>query len=524
MKKILLFAFVCLFLFSCNRKSERSTSTGWDYNSSEWGGFVKASNENQIIGPNLVPIEGGSFIMGMVEEDVIFDYNNLPKKVSVNSFLMDETEVSNLHYREYVFWVNRVMGGTYPEVADMVRPDTLVWREELAYNEPQVENYFSFPAYNDYPVVGISWEQANSFAKWRSDRVNEGLLARKGVIDLDIEQSPDNNFNTDAYLLGIYEAKEGDSPLESYDGEGTRKASKSDGIILPNYRLPTEAEWEFAALGLIDNLIEGSEINQEKRLYPWEGKSLRATKGKDRGEFLANFKRGRGDNAGVAGNLNDKGTYTTNIYAYAPNAYGLFNMAGNVSEWVADVYRPLSPLDVDDFNPYRGNVFESKVKDSTGNYVVDSLGQVVKRQETAEELANRRNYQEADVRDYRDGDELSNASYGYGETTLINDEARVYKGGSWNDRAYFLSPGSRRFHQQSQASSQIGFRCAMDLIGGPEGQVVLGSQTRKARKQAKRNRKARAQSQGKDSKKAKKNKKKAKKGGGDSDAEGVSIP
>ncbi len=519
MKKILFFALVSVLLFSCNRKNERSTSTGWDYNSAEWGGFVKAGNEAQTIGPNLVPIEGGTFIMGQVEEDVLQDYNNLPKRVSVNSFFMDETEVSNLHYREYVFWVDRVMGDTYPQIADMVRPDTLVWREELAYNEPQVENYFSFPAYNDYPVVGISWEQANSFAKWRSDRVNEMLLSRKGVIELDLEQSPENNFNTDTYLLGIYNAQDGVQPLESYDGEGTRRASKSDGIILPNYRLPTEAEWEFAALGLIDNLIEGSEINYEKRLYPWEGKTLRATRGRDRGEFMANFKRGRGDNAGVAGNLNDKGSYTTNIYAFAPNAYGLFNMAGNVSEWVADVYRPLSPLDVDDFNPYRGNVFESKVKDSLGNYVVDSLGQVVTRQETEEELIARRNYQYADARDYRDGDDLSNATYGYGVTTLINDEARVYKGGSWNDRAYYLSPGSRRFFQQDQASSEIGFRCAMDMLGGPEGQVVLGSQTRKARKQAKKNRKARARSIGKDAKKNKKSKSSS----GDSDADPVSI-
>jgi len=497
MRQIFLIGLASLFLFSCNKKAERSTNTGWNYNDSEWGGFVKAGNEDQTIGPNLVPIQGGSFIMGMVEEDVMFDYNNMPKRVTVNSFFMDETEVSNLHYREYVYWVNRVMGDQYPEVVDMVRPDTLVWREELAYNEPQIENYFSFPAYNDYPVVGVSWEQANDFAQWRSDRVNEMLLVRRGVIELDLDQSAGSNFNTDAYLIGKYDANEGDNPLESADGEGTRRATKSDGIILPAYRLPTEAEWEYAALGMIGNLIEGSEINYEKKLYPWEGKTLRATRGRDRGEFMANFKRGRGDNMGVAGALNDFGAYTTNIYAYAPNAFGLFNMAGNVSEWVADVYRPLSPIDVEDFNPYRGNVFETKVKDENGEYLIDSLGRVVTREETVEELENRRNYQTGDARNYRDGDALSNAAYGFGITTLISDDARVYKGGSWNDRAFFLSPGSRRFYNQDQASSEIGFRLAMDMLGGPEGNIVLGSQTRKARKQAKKNRKARARSMGK---------------------------
>lgn len=497
MKKIIFLSLVVIAFTSCNRQAERSTSTGWNYNDSEWGGFIKAVSESQTIGPNLVPIEGGSFTMGQVEEDVMFDYNNLPKRVTVNSFLIDETEVSNLHYREYVYWVSRVMGDEYPEVVDMVRPDTLVWRDELSYNEPQVENYFSYPAYNEYPVVGVSWEQARDFAKWRSDRVNEMLLARRGIIALETDQSAEQNFNTDAYLLGIYEAQDGPTPLENKNpnsDEATRRVSRDDGIILPEYRLPTEAEWEYAALGMPGNLIEGTEINKERKLYPWEGTTVRADEGRHRGKFMANFKRGRGDNMGVAGALNDNAAYPSNIYAYSPNPFGLFGMAGNVSEWVQDVYRPLSPLDVEDFSPFRGNVFTRKAVDESGEYMVDSLGQIVERVETQEDIEGRTNYLEGDARDYRDGDELSNATYGYGETTLINNESRVYKGASWNDRAYFLSPGTRRFFQQERASSEIGFRCAMDMIGGPEGNVILGKESRKERRRVRKNRRNRNKS------------------------------
>lgn len=526
MKKILFLCLLAATIVSCKKQAERSTSTGWNYNDSKWGGFVKAVGKDQTIGPNLVPIEGGVFTMGIVDEDIMFDYNNLPKRVTVNSFFMDETEVTNLQYREYVYWVNRVMGESYPEMVDNVSPDTLVWRDELSYNEPMVENYFSFPAFNEYPVVGVSWDQANDFAKWRSDRVNEMLLVRQGAIELDLEQSAGSNFNTDAYLLGKYEAKEGENPMQDLskgdgeDGEGgsTRRVRKDDGILLPNYRLPTEAEWEYAALGMIGNLIDETEINKERKLYPWDGNRVRAQKGKDRGQFMANFKRADGDNMGVAGALNDYAAYTANVYAFAPNAFGLFNMAGNVSEWVQDVYRPLSPMDVEDFSPFRGNTFERKVKDENGEYMVDSLGQIVTRKETAEDNKDRINYTTGDARNFKDGDGLSGANYGYGKTTLINDNSRVYKGGSWNDRAYFLSPGTRRFFQQEQASSEIGFRCAMDMIGGLEGNVILGAETAKERKQVKKNRKNRSKSilgnykkSSKSSKKASKKEKKASK-------------
>ena len=143
-------------LASCT-SSERSSTTGWKYNDQEWGGFEKLNYEGQVTGPNLVLVEGGTFNMGLTEEDVTYEWNNIPRRVTVSSFYMDETEVSNSAYKEYLFWIQRVWAGTYPEVYLDALPDTLVWRDELSYNEPFVETYFRHPAYDDYPVVGVSW-------------------------------------------------------------------------------------------------------------------------------------------------------------------------------------------------------------------------------------------------------------------------------------------------------------------------------------------------------------------------------
>jgi sulfatase modifying factor 1 len=103
-----------------------------------------------------------------------------PKRVTIASFYMDESEVSNLDYREYLFWLRRVYPEN-PEKYQTALPDTLVWREKLAYNEPYVSNYLRHPAYGKYPVVGVSWKQADAYSKWRTDRVNEGILVEKGM-------------------------------------------------------------------------------------------------------------------------------------------------------------------------------------------------------------------------------------------------------------------------------------------------------------------------------------------------------
>ena len=176
---------------------------------------------------------------------------------------------------------------------------------------------------------------------------------------------------------------------------------------------------------------------------------------------------------GVAGGLNDNADIPSEVYSYKPNAFGLYHMAGNVSEWVLDTYRPNSPQDVADFRPFRGNQFETyrRIAEDNSLEEKDSLGRLTTRPMTPEEMAEEqriqlRNY---DLRAAADGDSTSGYAYKYGENTLVSDDAKVVKGGSWADRAYWMSPGTRRYLQASQSSSTVGFRCVMDRLGSPNG-------------------------------------------------------
>ena len=472
------------------KKPAKSEATGWNYNDKNMGGYQVAKTKEQASGPGLVFVQGGTFTMGQTEEDIMGDWNNIPRRVTVPSFYIDRTEVANVHYREYIHWLNRVFDveadPNNRKIIDAALPDTLVWRSELSYNEPLVEYYFRHPSFNDYPVVGVSWRQAYDYCLWRSDRVNEGILMQKGFVSAQGIQSQqqENNFTTKSYLLGLYQAQPGRpgkrNALKTPMGTPRMNVTMEDGLLMPDYRLPFEAEWEYAAYGLINQNPRpstkegkrGEELQSNKQVYPWAQNvnGLRETKhGSWHGQFLANFKRGSGDNAGVAGGLNDRAIYTAEVKSFYPNGFGVYNMAGNVAEWVADVYRPLTLMDADDVSPYRGNKFMKIYKNESGESEIDSTGRVKMTAVTDEESKSRRNYQRGNVINFLDGDTLSNASYGYGKTTLVSDKSRVYKGGSWNDRAYWLSPGTRRYMEEDQASSTVGFRCAMDRMGSPEG-------------------------------------------------------
>ena len=468
---------VLIGMSSCGK--EKSSVTGWNYNDSKNGGFEVSKTPDQATGPGLVYIQGGTFMMGNTETDVMYEYHEVPRRVTVSSYYMDETEVANVHYREYLYWMTRVFGADFPDVVKKATPDTLVWRDNLAYNEPYVEYYFRHPAYDFYPVVGVNWLQASDFAAWRSDRVNERILIDKGVLAENPSQVGADNFNTEAYLVVQYEGSAGKRPIKDLNpqGTGTRHVRMEDGIVLPKYRLPTEAEWEYSALALLGNQPATTEERiTDRRIYPWNGTSTRYPKsGMWQGQFLANFKRGRGDNMGVAGKLNDNADITAPVKSYMPNDFGLYNMAGNVNEWVMDVYRPMTSQDATDFRPFRGNQYQTQLLDAEGKPVdKDSLGRIQYRPVTQEESANRRNYRRGDVRNYEDGDEHSDVVYKFGVSSLINDEVRVYKGGSWKDRAYFLSPGTRRYLDQAYSTDDLGFRCAMDRVGSPAGNSIKG--------------------------------------------------
>lgn len=502
--KVLL-CFGIIVLFANCKGSDQSATTGWDYDNPEWGGFESAKGEDQMTPPGMVFIEGGSFVMGQTTDNVRYEWHNQPKRVTVSSFYMDECEITNLDYREYLYWLNRVYGNDYPEVYQKALPDTLVWRSKLSYNEPMVDYYFRHSSWADYPVVGVSWLQANEYCSWRTDRVNERILVDAGFLEMmDDQQSGENVFTTDAYYAGQYEGIVGEEMEDlNPNGEGFRKVKMEDGILLPRFRLPTEAEWEFAALSLVGNTVEERIV--ERRIYPWNGHIVRTAEKKYYGQMMANFKRSRGDAMGVASALNDHWEYTAPVMFYFPNDYGLYNMAGNVAEWVMDVYRVSTGVDSKGINPYRGNVYMTKVTDSDGMIAEkDSLGRISYRAVTVEENINRRNYRQSDNINYLDGDLASqlrdswvttpeegeeeggyeeesgeegaavevtketNDMYAYEQRSMVDDKARVVKGGSWKDRAFYLSPGQRRFLDQAQSTDWIGFRCAMDRMGSRE--------------------------------------------------------
>lgn len=419
------------------------------------GAKGKKWNPEKPLGMTLIP--GGAFIMGKSDDDIADQKNAPPKTVTVRSFYMDETEITNAEYRQFVNYVKdsvvRVklaimaenMGETpgsggigdyafadadpedltpyeeymlnsygtggpsdnyenrklnkdidiiwdtkdYPDVyyaevmdsmyipldevyngqrtidvkklkfkyswmdiqaaakskdkkrSDFIKteeigvyPDTTVWIKDFnySYNEPMHNDYFWHSAYDDYPVVGVSWKQARAFAQWRTINKN------------------------------VYRREKGDADV-------------------PSFRLPTEAEWEYAARGGLEGAT-----------YPWGGPYTK----NDRGCFMANFKPLRGDYAA------DQALYTVEAKSYDPNDYGLYNMAGNVSEWVNSSY------------------------DAAAYEYMSSMNPTVNNQE---------------------------------------DMRKVVRGGSWKDVAYFLQVSSRDYEYADSARSYIGFRTVQDYLG-----------------------------------------------------------
>lgn len=245
--------------------------------------------------------------------------------------------------------ITRALSGDYDFLNTYivnVYPDTTAWVNDFdnAYNEPYVRLYFSHGGYSDYPVVGVSWEQANAFCNWRTD-----------------------------YL---------------------RKSLGKEGVYVENYRLPTEAEWEYAArAGNNDNM------------YPWDGE-LPMTE--EQGCFYANFKPGEGNY------VRDGHIITSRVGTYSPNDFGLYDMAGNVSEWTSTAYTESVGKLTNDLNP-----------------------------------------------EYR---------YDAAKEDPYRMKRKIVRGGSWKDVAHNVRSDLRMWEYQNEQRCYIGFRCVRTQIGFARGQ------------------------------------------------------
>jgi formylglycine-generating enzyme len=233
----------------------------------------------------MVVIPAGTFHMGQADQDIAATQINFNKQVTIGGFYMDDTEITNNEYRQFMNAILLdsldVLGEDF--VMKELYPDTTVWVREFSHHmgDPLMVYYYSHPAFDNYPVVGVDWEAAKYFCDWRTQYLNN------------------------------YRAGKGLWPM-------------------PNFRLPSEAEWEYAARG-----------GRDMAKYPWGNPYVRNAKGC----MLANFKPGRGNY------FDDGFAYTAPVASYFANDYGLYDMSGNVAEWCEDAYNPASVPLVWDLNP-----------------------------------------------------------------------------------------------------------------------------------------------------------------------------
>ncbi len=546
MKKVLnlsLYILTSLLLVNCNSAGkQKSTLTGWNFNDPKYGNYIKGKpfmGQEPPIG--MVSIEGGTFTMGHVQDDVMFDWNTTPTKMHIRSFFMDEVEVTNSEYMLYLQNIRDVFPPKekkYRQIYNSILPDTLVWRRSLGNTDLLSENYLRHPAYADYPVVGVSWIQATQYCKWRTNAVNLKTLIEKGYIKNIFENDSIRNFfDTDLFLTDAKLLFDGDTtvykkgmPIRKIRKKGEPKPAKgafqgrpitpSDGVLTQKFRLPTEAEWEYAAKAIVENR-EYNNVKGRKK-YAWKGKYTRERSRRYRGNQLANFKQGKGDYSGLPGWSSDGSDIPIRVKSYPANGFGLYDMSGNVAEWVADVYRPIIDNEANDFNYFRGNMFTKKMINKDGKVVIignsdlakvtydtlpngkiiiiDLPGTIKYVPVTKDDTYMRRNYRMSNNTSLNDGDHSSSRYYRDDETqlslksrmynspvepsiekdsitgrfikkydskrrtTLISNQTRVYKGGSWRDREYWLDPAQRRYLPQYVSTNYIGFRCVTDNL------------------------------------------------------------
>lgn len=330
-----------LLLPSCGLFKKKGMASDKSNRKGEVTGVTKRERWKQNLPLDMVPVQGGTFWMGQSDEDIAYTQSTGNKQITISEFYMDKYEVSNNKYRQFLEAVRNqqyVSGDKSTEMPDPsfnlaeLKPDSTVWSTSFTYHygDPLMEFYFDHPAFDDYPVVGVTYDQAQKYCEWRTFHL---------------------------------------------------RANDDFQFDLPEFRLPTEAEWEYAAKGGIQNAK-----------YPWGGPYVKNS----RGCLQANFKPGRGNY------IDDGFTYTAPVDVYQPNGFGLYNMAGNVAEWVLDAYSSSSYASTWDLDPI---------------YLDDS------------------------------------------------EPRKVVRGGSWKDISHYIQTSTRTYEYQDQAQPHIGFRTAMSFIG-----------------------------------------------------------
>jgi len=385
--------------------------------------FAQESRQNQqtkIEQTNLLMVEGGTFNMGQKAEEYIL------RRVTVSSFYIDATEVTNKEYRDFVTCLAKE--GTM--ILNDMLPDTSIWVRctGAEVGSQLAKDYFRVAAFDYYPVVGVSWMQATAFAKWRSDRKNEQMAIESGNWTANFQKK--YRFSTSKFLAGDYHEKEG------------KELPKDFNVLLPNYRLLSEAEWEFAAWALIGKQELTDEGFVRNQIF-----NPQATKGKDKHPKRAidEYRKlvlQHAEKYPLPSYYEiEKYKLPTSVFEGDINRYGIYNLNSNVAEWVKDSYRPIAKTTVVNPNTPAPNVERGTNVDAVPADKINIMD---------------RSWEEV----------VANGKAAERSRAIDANSLMVLKGTSGAAMKDRKSPGNRYSAKASgQYERLIGFRCGMTRTG-----------------------------------------------------------